>query len=963
MKDSSVSKSLLTLLLSILGVVVAKLSIQRLFQSRSSTQPLEPVSGETQPTEAADQSPIGLTAAEAAARTPEIDLDEIRKKERRSFIRQAIHKNLFTLFNFDLIAMMVMLYLLGSTLGALGSLLVLIIAVVLNTLQEVYTKRKLDEMLENIQPQVTVIRDGRIQSIDRWRVVVDDLLIVHRGDQIMVNGLVASESSLIVEEITAEDQQPQRVRKKMGDQLIAGSYCITGHGTYQSQEMGQKYLGIESENKIKLFHEEPTPLQRMMRVVFLGLLGLVVFFSVLLLLDAFIKNGQLVSDEYRDGFSIILAVGPTSLFMVLIVQYAVGTLRFMDSGALIYESNKIESLSNVSVVCFDEEILYSQLKVRFEPIPSPADEYYLSETLIQHLLGDILHSLPINTARGFTLAESLPGSKYQYIELMPLLNTIGWYGVSFDETNLSGTFIIGKADVLEDALLQEKKTIGEQVDGAVSKASHGLQRWLSRVVRRESGGEDDPGEDEPVEDTYIVEPGLDQKHGSFLRDRVAPTLLGLLETIEEKDEGIEVVEWQGEETYTFAYLPDPVGLYDQYNQPQLPKEILPLSYIHLSDVIRPELNQVLQELYEDDIDVKVLSSAPPERAIATAHKLGLKEESINPITGEALTELNLKDYSETVKTYNVFGSLTPAQKEMIVKSLRQGGEFVAMVGNDIDAVLAMQQAQISVAMRSGDPAVLKQTDIVLMEDSLHVLPRLLFLGQRMVNGAVDTFKLYLSQVGAQLLILFYMLIFKLEDFPYHPTHGGVINTFAIVVPNILIPVWAAGGRLDLKAIGRRMIHFIVPTAILLSILGTIVYILFLRLDFGPHFPPAELVKQLKITDPQVFFAQMAVVCAFLFAGWLRILFVQPPTKFWVGGAPLRGDRRVIGLVIGSIIVFIVVLIFPWLPLQEWLRTTWLPSLQAYLIIAGIVLVWAVVLRTVWRTNLKLVKKFTGTKIF
>ena len=167
----------------------------------------------------------------------------------------------------------------------------------------------------------------------------------------------------------------------------------------------------------------------------------------------------------------------------------------------------------------------------------------------------------------------------------------------------------------------------------------------------------------------------------------------------------------------------------------------------------------------------------------------------------------------------------------------------------------------------------------------------------------------------------------------------------------------------MKAIRRRMIHFIVPTAILLSILGTIVYILFLRLDFGPHFPPAELVKPLKITDPQVFFAQMAVVYAFLFAGWLRILFVQPPTKFWVGGAPLRGDRRVIGLVIGSIIVFIGVLIFPWLPLQEWLRTTWLPTLQAYLIIAGLVLVWAVVLRTVWRTILKLVHKFTGTKIF
>ena len=174
----------------------------------------------------------------------------------------------------------------------------------------------------------------------------------------------------------------------------------------------------------------------------------------------------------------------------------------------------------------------------------------------------------------------------------------------------------------------------------------------------------------------------------------------------------------------------------------------------------------------------------------------------------------------------MFGSLTPAQKANIIESLRQQGEYVAMVGNNISDIPAMRQAPISIVLRSGDPAVMKYTDIVLFEDSLQILPRLLFLGQRMVNGAVDMFKLYLSQVGAQLLILIYMLVFQFEQFPYHPTQGGVINVFAIVIPNILLPVWAAGGRLDTQEIRKRMMHFIVPTAILLSILGAVVYTLF-----------------------------------------------------------------------------------------------------------------------------------------
>ena len=898
----------------------------------------------------------GLSEAEAVTKMAEIDLDAIKKKEMRRFVLQALRKNFFTLFNFDLIGMAIMLYLLGSTLGALGSLLVLVIAVSLNTFQEAYAKKELEKILEDIQPQATVIRDGRIRSIDRWQVVEEDLLVVRRGDQIMVSGEMVKGTSLTIEENFDAEQPTKRVEKQVGDQLLEGSYCVAGHATYRASEAGLKYLHAQSDTKIKLFHEQQTPLQRVMRVVFLGLLGLVVFFSVLLLVDAYYKNAQLVSDEYRDGFSIIFAVGPTSLFLVLIVQYAMGTLRFMDYGALIFESNKIEALSNVSAVCFSEESLYSQLQVRFEPIPSPIGERQLSETLIQRLLGDILHSTPIPSSRASNLADSLPGEEYQPLEIVPLLNSIGWYGVSFDETDLRGTFIIGKPDAVEAALLKEKKTISDKVDQSVSKVSQSLQHWLKKVTRKEianTPASDAPEmDDDRILETAIIAAEVDPKKKSVWRQRVLPKVMDLLESIEEKEDILETGSWQGEETFIFAYLPDPISLFDEANQPQLPADLLPLSYILISDAIRPEISQVLQDLADDGNDVKVLSTASPERAIATAHKLGLEEDLIKTATGNSLKELTPETYAQTVKNSNVFGDLTPAQKANIIESLRQQGEYVAMVGNNVSDIPAMRQAQISVALRSGDPAAMKFTDIVLFEDSLQILPRLLFLGQRMVNGAVDMFKLYLSQVGAQLLILIYMVLFKLDQFPYHPTQGGVINAFAIVVPNILLPVWAAGGRLDTKEIRKRLFHFIIPTAFLLSILGTVVYTLFLRMDFGANYPPAELVKELKISDPQMFFARQAVVYAFLFAGWLRVFFLQPPSKFWVGGASFRGDRRVIGLVIASIITFIVVLIFPVLPLQEWLRITWLPSLRDYLIIAGFVAVWAIVLRTIWRWRLK-----------
>jgi cation-transporting ATPase E len=112
-----------------------------------------------------------------------------------------------------------------------------------------------------------------------------------------------------------------------------------------------------------------------------------------------------------------------------------------------------------------------------------------------------------------------------------------------------------------------------------------------------------------------------------------------------------------------------------------------------------------------------------------------------------------------------------------------------------------------------------------------------------------------------------------------------------------------------------------------------------------------MLEYWKVTNPQLFYAQMAVTWALLMAGWLRLLFLQPPSRFWTGGARLRGDQRVTGLVIFLMILTIIVLIFPWLPVQNWLRFTWLPGLSDYAIIGVAVAVWALVLRAIWRWRL------------
>lgn len=891
----------------------------------------------------------GLTEVEAAVRLGEIDLAKIEQLEQRRFLFKALRKNIFTIFNFDLVGISILLYVLGSPVSALLSVIVFIIAFMLNVFQEVYTKKKLDRIVRTIRPQVSVIREGHIKSVDPRLVVEGDLLILRPGDHILVDGVIVGNGNITLEQVN--QQGSRQVARLAGDKVRVNEYCVNGHTVYEAQEAGARLHPEIPGSQVQLLRPERTPLKRLVQTVMWSLLGTVILFSALLVIDAVYQQANLVSAEYRDAFAIIFGVAPTSLFLVLIVQYAMGTLRVANAGALVYESDTIESLANVSTVCFSLDSLKSGLQITLEAIPPPAGREQLSENLIRALLGDLLQSSSLQSHELRKLADYLPGTAYTPLEIAPDLSQYGWYGITFNEPDLRGTFLIGDPKIIEPNLIKEESRIREEAQKLVSDSRRSLRQWLGRLSHRRKQYAEKKATTS-IETNEQATLKTDQEPLTR-RKRLGAWLLGLLEPLEEKEASdLELEKPPGEETLILAYLPEPVPLFDHHNNAHIPDSLIPLSYLHISDTTRPEAKKVLQELVSEGIEAKILSSSPPEWVSAMADEIGMAEEHLHGITGAALESLNNEEYWKTVRETTIFGDLSPAQKAKIIRTLQAQGKFIAMVGHRTGDVPAMRQADLRIALKSGSQAAVMLTDIVLLEDSMRALPTILGMGQRLIGGVLDTFKLYLSQVFSQLLLIFYLLVFALDRFPYHPTQSGVINAFTIAIPNILLALWSAGGRRTEKNMKRQLAHFIIPTAISLSLLVWGVYALFSNRVPGASFPPQELVKSLKLTNPQPFYAELAVTYSLLFAGWLRVLFLQPPMPFWVGGAPLRGDRRVFGLVLASIGVYVLVMIFPLLPLQAWLRITWLPSLRDYLLVGGVAAIWAIVLRAIWRFRLK-----------
>jgi magnesium-transporting ATPase (P-type) len=907
----------------------------------------------------------GLSNAEAAARKPEIDIEALKQADKRKFRRKAVRQNLFTTFNLDLFGMAFILFLLGSPEGALGTLLVVAINLGLNLFQENFTKKELDKRLENLQPKATAIRERRIKSVELADIVPGDLLVIGPGDQILVDGEIIGEGEILVDESTVEQQERQLV-KQAGDHVSADSFCVDGNAIYRSSQAGADRLADKLGSGIQILMGERTPLQRFIEIVLRVLFVIVLVFSVLLVFDAIYDQAEIVSAEYRDAFSIVFGIAPTSLFFILVINYAVGLVRIADQGALVYKSATIESLANVSVLCITRSSLLSGAQVSLEPIEQPEDFEPLSENLIRRILGDFAHSVPLYSEIGRMVNEALPGIRRTPISIAPLLASHGWYGATFDDPGLRGTFVIAHPDVLESQLLEDKRPVLEIMGESITEAQRGFRHWWRRVTRRDQGNGDaataaeaaaasEAGSQDVLIRETLVSPETtvsaeaseeysalettasdlpsEEEQKLTFGKRLLTLYERLIVPLEERgaEDEQDVEEAPKGDPLLFAYLPDPVPLYKVNRQPQLPQNLIQLARLYVSETIDPETRETIQALSDAGMAIKIMSADSIERTAATANELGLADESLEVLSGEALLDMDAQAFDSVVMGSRVIGQLSPSQKAEVLKSLRSQGEFVGMLGNNIGDVPALRQANVRITMKTGSQAALMLTDMVLLDDSLAALPRVLRTGQRLVQGLLNTFKLYLSNVFAQLLLVATFLILRLEEFPYHPTQAGVISAFGIAFPSMFLVFWSSTGRMTRETMRRSLEHYIFPAGILTSILGLAVFYLFRAL-----YADIEYV-------------QLVVVWALLFAAWLRVLFLLPPTKFWVGGEPFRGDKRIVWLVLIIVLIFAVIAAIP-LAL-DLLRIAWLTAVLDYVLIALAVVIWAFILRATWRASL------------
>jgi cation-transporting ATPase E len=395
------------------------------------------------------------------------------------------------------------------------------------------------------------------------------------------------------------------------------------------------------------------------------------------------------------------------------------------------------------------------------------------------------------------------------------------------------------------------------------------------------------------------------------------------------DLGPQIDEWaaEGLRVLLFAYRPDNTSLHDAEGEPQLPSGLIPLSLLSFSDELRPEAQETLRHFAELGIRLKIISGDNPHTVAALYRQVGFAED-IRLVSGLAMEGMDDAQLEEVAEEATIFGRITPQQKEKLVRLFRSKGYYVAMIGDGVNDVLSLKQADVGIAMQSGSQATRSVADIVLLGDSFAALPIAFREGQRIIKGMEDIVRLLMTRTFYVMLLVIATQVAGMA-FPVTPKHNSVLALLTVGIPILAIAAWARPGTPP-RSVIRSTSHFVFPAAFTVSVVSLAVYLAFLR------------------TAGDLEIARTALTTVTVLCGLVLIPFVEPPTEWWVGGDVLSGDWRPALLALGMLGLFGVITAVP--SLRDFFELTPLRGLD-YLLIGIVVAVWALLLRLIWRARL------------
>ncbi|HEY9574179.1 MAG TPA: cation-translocating P-type ATPase, partial [Lachnospiraceae bacterium] len=608
--------------------------------------------------------------------------------------QEIIKSNVFTYFNLIFVIIAILLILVGSF-RDLTFLPIIIANTLIGIIQEIRSKKVLDDLSVLNSPKAHVLRDGKVSTIPAEELVLDDIVVFTAGTQIpadatVIGGIVQVNESLI----TGESDE---ITKEKNASLLSGSFIVSGKCLARIEKVGEdSYVSkLTLEAKQAKEGEQSEMIRSLNRLVkAVGILiipiGIVLFTESMIFSDASVRTGVV------SMVAAIIGMIPEGLYLLASVALVVSVMRLARDKVLVHEMACIETLARVDTLCVDktgtitENTMETNAMIRLH-----SDTYTIPENL-EILLGDFVSNMSKDNITMAALQDFFKEvSKQKASNVTPFSSATKYSSLSFSDK----TYVLGAPEfVLRDQ----------------------YQIWQKEIEKYSSEG-------------YRV---------------------------------LVFGHYHGQVTATKP-LTERVDAY---------------ALLLLSNPIRKEAPETFEYFENQGVEIKVISGDNPITVSKVAQKAGISNAQ-NYVDASNLK--TAEDIEEAVLRYTVFGRVTPNQKRQFVSALKKSGRVVAMTGDGVNDVLALKDADCSIAMASGSDAAAQASQLVLLESDFSKMPSVVLEGRRVVNNIERSSSLFLvKNLFSFLMALFSM--FTLTNYPLSPSQVSMISMFTIGIPAFLL---------------------------------------------------------------------------------------------------------------------------------------------------------------------------------
>ncbi|MFL1431403.1 MULTISPECIES: HAD-IC family P-type ATPase [unclassified Nocardiopsis] len=728
-------------------------------------RPSPPVTGPSRPPEEP-----GLTLSQVAERVAAGRTNDVPVRASRT-VAQIIRGNVFTRINAMIAVLFAIIAVIGPVQDGLFAMVILINTLI-GIVQELRAKRTLDKLAIVNAARPRVVREGAVVRVSAQEIVLDEVLEVGVGDQIVVDGTVTWSGGLEVDEsLLTGEADP--VVKKPGDTVMSGSFVVAGTGRFSATKVGRHAYAArlaEEASRFSLVHSElRSGINRILTWITYALfpIGGLLIYSQLFMgghvtLDEGTAGGQIsgpLADALRGMVAALVSMIPEGLILLTSIAFAVGVIRLGRYQCLVQELPAIEGLARVDVVCTDKTGTLTEVGMKMARIhdlgggpagggptgegtaDGPGNGTAGSPTPTRVLAALAAHDHDPNASMA-AIAQGLEAGGHRAPDWEPTAQAAfssarKWSGMGFRTPQGDVDWVLGAADVL-----------APEHPAAAEAARLGAQGLRVLLLGRSSLRVDDP---------------------------------------------------------------------------QAPGEVEPVALVVLDQKVRADAAPTLDYFAEQGVDVKIVSGDHAASVGAVGRELGLPGAD-RPVDARELPE-DPAELGLRVDDHSAFGRVTPERKRDMVKGLRDRGHTVAMTGDGVNDVLALKEADIGVAMGSGSPASRSVAQLVLLDDRFAVLPRVVAEGRRVIGNIERVASLFLTKT-VYTMVMATIVGLLAVSYPFFPRHATLINAVTFGIPSFFL---ALAPNTDIARPGfvARTLRLAVPSGMVAGLAAVTTYLLVL----------------------------------------------------------------------------------------------------------------------------------------